>query len=101
MKKEPTPTVRILGEELRKLNITFQYEYPVRKKHVDIGLPEARILIEIDGPCHKGKTGKDFVRDMYSQMQGYKTFRFSNNEVQQDPQRIASFIQAELIRYTQ
>jgi len=101
MPKEPTPTVRLLGEELKKLHITFQYEYSVRRKHVDIGLREARILIEVDGPCHKRTRGKDFVRDIYSQMQGYKTFRFSNEEVQQNPQKIASFIQAELIRYTQ
>ena len=99
-RKEPTATARLLGAELKKLHIEFQYEWKMFRKHVDIKIYKVPILVEVDGPPHRRdrQKGKDFIRDIYSKICGYQTFRFSNDEVNANPAHVASYIQAEIDR---
>lgn len=57
---------------------------------VDFGNPDKRIAVEIDGPCHKTKRGKerDKRKTIVLTALGWTIVRFSNEEAQSDPKSL-------------
>ena len=95
IKRSPTKQAYSLYEELKKNNVSAILEYNDGHKCVDIGIPNARLYIEIDGPNHLNSPGqieKDFERDHYSEIDGFRTMHISNHSIDEDLKKIASAI---------
>ena len=70
-------------------------EYDDGHKCVDIGIPNARLYIEVDGPDHlnsQKKIEKDLEREHYSEIEGFHTIHVSNLSIDKDLNRIAEAI---------
>ncbi len=60
--------------------IKFRRQQPIGRYIVAFVCFGRRIIIEVDGGQHS-EEGKDKARDAWLKMQGFKVFRFWNNEV--------------------
>lgn len=71
-------------------------------KHIDLGIPTARINIEVDGKQHLTSSRQilaDLARGHYSDGLGYDTIHIHNEELQTDLEAIANAIaEAAMIR---
>ncbi|MBX2798694.1 MAG: endonuclease domain-containing protein [Myxococcales bacterium] len=58
-------------------------EQPVR---VDVLWERQRVILEVDGPDHRGadKYATDRLRDNHLQLQGYRVMRFTNEHIEHD-----------------
>jgi very-short-patch-repair endonuclease len=65
---------------------------PIR---VDLMWPKERCVVEIDGPDHRGalKYAADRRRDNGLQLDGFAVLRFTNDEIDDDPQRVLADIE--------
>lgn len=65
---------------------------PIR---VDLMWPEARCVVELDGPDHRGalKYADDRRRDNTLVLDGYAVLRFTNDEVHDDVTRVLATIE--------
>ena len=100
IKRAPTKHARMLYNELLKNRINAFLEYNDGHKEVDIGIPDAHIYIEVDGPNHLNdpdQIERDFKRDHYSEIGGFRTIRISNASIENDLKRISKAI-IEVIR---
>lgn len=82
LRKRLTDSERILWKHLRAKQIEgykFRRQAPIGKYIVDFVCHEKRIIIEVDGSQHD--VNIDNIRDEWMREQGYKVFRFWNNEV--------------------
>ena len=64
-------------------------------KHIDLGIPAARINIEVDGKQHLTSCKQilaDLARGHYSDGLGYDTIHIHNNELETDLEPIANAI---------
>ncbi len=52
MFRKPTKEALLLKDALEKLGIRVLIEVPDGHKHIDLGLPDARINVEVDGDHH-------------------------------------------------
>jgi very-short-patch-repair endonuclease len=60
--------------------LKFVRQEPVGRYTCDFVCREKRIVIEVDGGQHAGSK-QDTVRDRYLREQGYRVFRYWNNDV--------------------
>ena len=77
----PTPQARALHDALVARGIECELEPWDGHKHVDLGIPRAKINIEIDGNQHyldPKQITADFNRSYYSMRNGVKTIRYPN-----------------------
>lgn len=67
-----------------------------RTYHLDFALPEKKICVEIDGSSHRKEKQRlrDEKRDQYLAEIGWRTLRFTNDEVVADPTAIVGKILA-------
>jgi very-short-patch-repair endonuclease len=82
--KEPTKEAADLKEELQKHGIKVYVEVNDGYKHVDIGLPNAKLNIEIDGIQHlidPRQIVADLNRGYYSNKLGYSTMHIPNEMI--------------------
>ncbi len=90
-----TVEAKLLYEALRLRGVNAILEYFDGHKHVDIGIPDAYIYIEIDGDNHitdPKQIETDFTRDHYSEVEGFKTLRISNQSIDEHLEKIADAI---------
>jgi len=95
LKRPPTKQAHALYEALKKNGVSAILEYDDGHKCVDIGIPNAHLYIEVDGPNHLNspeQIEKDFKRDYYSEKDGFRTMHISNNAIDDDLKRIAEAI---------
>lgn len=71
-----------------------------RRFRVDIGFPEARLVVEVDGWQHHGRFKSDFERDRRRQnllvLHGWRVLRFAAGEIHRDVAGILETIEAAL-----
>jgi len=94
-KPKPTPQAKDLFERLNENGIDAQLEYWDGYKHVDIGILEARLYIEIDGNQHfinPKQLKTDIARDHFSDREGFGTIRIPRMVYDQMPEQIAQAI---------
>jgi very-short-patch-repair endonuclease len=71
--------------EVRLLASKWEYAYVA-----DIYIPERRIVIEVDGPSHRGREWRDRIRDAkFRSDLGIRTIRIENSEVEKNEHRAA------------
>ena len=61
--------------------ITFKRQQPLGKYVVDFVCFEQKIVVELDGGQHAATVEYDTVRDAWLRDQGFRVFRFWNNDV--------------------
>ncbi len=89
LRRNPTPTERILWERLRDRRfhgLKFVRQYPIGPFIADFCCRDRRIIVELDGEVHEGEQQRahDKARDAYLQGQHYVILRFSNQQVLDD-----------------
>ena len=93
--RKVTAEAKSLYESLRLRGVNAVLEYFDGFKHVDIGIPDAYIYIEIDGENHildPDQIERDFLRDHYSEKEGIATLHISNESVEKYADRIADAV---------
>lgn len=79
-----SPESKQLFDKLIEQGIFAELEYWDGHKHIDIHIPSAKLYIEVDGVQHftnPTQIASDFLRDHYSDDNGYDTFRIPNQIV--------------------
>ena len=96
LRKSETLEEKILWAFLRRNQIGYKF----RRQHsiggyiVDFYCPEKKLVVEIDGPAHSKKENKEYdkVRENYLNSLSIKVLRFTNLEVNADPEKVAKRI---------
>lgn len=79
-----TPQVLKLKHALERVGISAEEECADGHKHVDLCIHEAKLYIEVEGPPHflnARQIEADFLRDDYSAVGGFETFRIPNEYI--------------------
>jgi very-short-patch-repair endonuclease len=87
MRHEPTPSEARLFEAVRggKLGVSFRRQVPVLGRYVvDLLVPQLRLVVEVDGPCHEGRRNADARRDRTLARAGYTVLRLEADLVMSD-----------------
>ena len=93
-KKIITPEAQSLCDALTNEGIQASLECWDGHKHIDICIPSAKLYIEVDGMQHftnPDQMARDFIRDHYSDDDGFNTLRIPNQIVKD---RLADVIHA-------
>ena len=82
-RKNQTPTESLLWERLRnsQLGVKFRRQHPIGKYIADFVCLDNKLIIEIDGAIHNGQRENDEQRDKSLLEMGYRTVRFTKDEV--------------------
>jgi len=82
--KEPTGEAKMLTVALEKLGVNALLEVNDGFKRIDIGIPKARINVEVDGIQHLTNPHQivaDINRGYYSHKKGYSTMHIPNEMI--------------------
>ena len=63
-----------------QVGVKLRRQVPIGRYVVDFFCPAARLIVEVDGATHVGRTS-DAVRDGWLTAEGYRVLRVWNNEV--------------------
>lgn len=78
----PTSKENKLAEALKREGIMLQQQYEHKGKTVDIFIPDAKLVIEVDGSHHLTEPEqilKDFHREFYDELEGIHTLHIPNS----------------------
>lgn len=88
LRQNQTPTEEKLWWYLKdkKLGEKFRRQHSVEAYILDFYCKKKKLIIEIDGGIHKTKANQehDAIRDEFFTSLGYKTLRFSNDDVEKN-----------------
>jgi very-short-patch-repair endonuclease len=90
-----TPEAKTLFDALTQQGVFAEMEHWDGHKHVDIFVPSAKLYIEVDGLTHflrPQQIASDFMRDHYSDDDGFHTFRIPNAVVKENLQGVVKAI---------
>ena len=86
-RKAPTAEEGVLWTALRGRQlggVRFRRQQPIGPFVVDLFAPAARLVVEVDGPIHKGQRKLDVRRQSLLESLGLRFLRVSTEEVQHD-----------------
>jgi 5-methyltetrahydrofolate--homocysteine methyltransferase len=96
MRKNPTKAEKMLWDRVRanKLGHKVYRQKPMGYSIPDFVFPDKRVIVELDGGYHKSPEmmWSDQERDRKFAIAGYKTLRFTNDEILQTPFDVADRI---------
>jgi very-short-patch-repair endonuclease len=94
----PTTTESLLWEALRaeKLGVRFRRQVVLGRYIADFLSPRAKLVVEVDGEVHAGRTGADARRDRDLGRMGYRVLRLPRALVQQRLQEAVALVVAAL-----
>ncbi len=78
----------------------FHRQVPIGTYIADFVCHAARLIIEIDGGQHDPSSEVEARRTRFLESEGYRVFRFWNNDVLNNPEGVRSIIAANLHRVT-
>ena len=99
MRQAPTRSEAALWRLLSggKLGVGFRRQVPLDGRYVaDFLAPSARLVVEVDGAWHHGRTEADARRDRVLQRLGYRVLRLSANLVLKQPLEAAARVREAL-----
>ncbi|MBN4062283.1 MAG: hypothetical protein COA57_12145 [Flavobacteriales bacterium] len=99
LRKSQTKAEKMLWHILRNRNIgnhKFRRQHPIGPFFADFYCHEALLVIEVDGDIHELKEVKEYdaERQEYIEGLGLTVLRFTNEEVLEEPDRVAEEIEA-------
>lgn len=82
-RREPTPSERILWNDLRKLPYRFRRQHPIDDFIADFVCLQKKLVIEVDGEYHNTPDQKaaDAQRTEIIERMGFKVVRYHNDKV--------------------
>ena len=101
LRQNMTPAECKLWHYLRRKNIEglrFRRQYPLGPCIVDFVCLPARLIVEVDGGQHSWMERQDAKRTARLESQGFRVFRFWNNEISESLEHVIESIQLELRR---
>jgi very-short-patch-repair endonuclease len=98
LRGQPTATEFRLWNALRcrALGVEIRRQVPVGKYILDFLVPEVRLAIEIDGPCHDRRRHADERRDEALRRAGYRVLRIQAEQVLEQLAVVLAKIEAEI-----
>ncbi|AHW59627.1 histidinol dehydrogenase/leucyl-tRNA synthetase/ATP-dependent DNA helicase RecG [Draconibacterium orientale] len=102
LKDEMTKAENMLWEKLRNKQLGVKF----RRQHIiDFYIPDfvalsIKLIIEVDGKIHQLKKGEDEERTKRLAVIGYKVIRFTNEEVENDIEKVVLKIKKEVDKLT-
>ena len=98
LRREQTDAEQVLWNifrELRNSGIRFRRQHPVGEYIVDFINLEKKLIIEVDGGQHNEELmrRKEEKRTLWLESEGYKVFRFWNNDVLENREGVFHIIQ--------
>lgn len=84
LRNAPTDAERHLWRFLRQRQMAgyrFRRQVPIGSYVADFACLEVKLVVEVDGGQHGERRGYDEVRDRAIGAQGFRIFRFWNNQV--------------------
>jgi len=97
LRTKSTETEKFLWKRLRAKQIEglkFRRQHPIGGYIVDFVCLEKKVVIECDGGHHALQTERDHVRDQWLIEEGYKVFRFWDNEILRNIEGVLEMIQS-------
>jgi very-short-patch-repair endonuclease len=92
LRQNATPQEILVWEKLRnrKIGLKFKRQYSIGGYILDFYCAEKRFIVEIDGGIHKTKEAREYdaVRDKYFEELDYKTLRITNDEVENNIDKV-------------
>lgn len=91
-----TQQAKDLHTALISKGIESDLEFWDGHKHIDICIPSAKLYIEVDGMHHftnPDQMARDFIRDHYSDDDGYSTLRIPNQVVKDQLDEVVTAIE--------
>jgi very-short-patch-repair endonuclease len=98
LRREATPPEQILWSVLRGRRLgglKFRRQEPIGPYVVDFCCRELRLIVELDGMSHDDKQIRDEIRERWLREQGYRVFRVTNWDVNEDLEAVARGIARE------
>ncbi len=92
LRKNETKSEKLLWSILRGkqlCGLKFRRQHPVGPFFADFACVSRRLVVEIDGGCHDEIGEADLEREAYLRKLGWNVIRFSDEEVEQDPEAVA------------
>jgi very-short-patch-repair endonuclease len=99
MRQAPTPSEAALWRLLSggKLGVGFRRQVPLGGRYVaDFLAPWARLVVEVDGAWHRGRTEADARRDRVLQRLGYRVLHLPAKLVLEQPLEAVARVRAAL-----
>ena len=99
LKANPTPAEKVLWEYVRNKKTGFK----IRRQHIihnfvtDFVCLPCKVVIEVDGKIHEQQREYDELRTEVLNQLGYKVIRFKNEEVLENPNKVADKIKSILL----
>jgi len=100
LRREQTEWEHNLWTRLRRRQLKgfkFRRQHPIGPFFADFFCPEAKLVIEIDGPQHADELARDESRTGFLRDAGYRVLRFWNHEIRAEidtvMQRIADALE--------
>jgi very-short-patch-repair endonuclease len=90
MRRAPTEAEARLWAELRgsRLGSRFRRQHAIGRYIVDFYCPKRRLVVEVDGGIHGGATEEDALRTALLESRGIEVLRFTNDDVEQNLERV-------------
>ncbi len=95
LRKNLTDAERRLWQKLKRRQIAtakFRRQQPIGPYIVDFVCFEHRVIVEVDGGQHAEQVAYDEQRSGWLEAQGYRVFRFWNNDVLANTEAVAQSI---------
>lgn len=96
LRRTPTPQERTLWTYLSGNQMDgwhFVRQHVLRGWIVDFACRRAKVVVEVDGPYHLSRKVEDARRDRVMTDLGWTVLRFTNSQVDANPQGVAKAIQ--------
>ena len=96
LRNESTLAEILLWQHLKKKQMRgydFHRQKPIGDYIVDFFCPEMKLIIEIDGEIHSGKTEKDRLRQKRLESLGFHLLRFLDSDVKQNIRGVLAAIE--------
>ena len=98
LRKESTPPEQILWSVLRGRRLAglkFRRQEPIGPYVADFCCRQLKLIVELDGLSHEETARQDEIRERWLVEQGYKVFRLTNCDVNEDLEAVARGIARE------
>ena len=98
MRREPTEAERRLWARVRgsKLGTRFRRQHAIDRFVVDFVCFPERLVVEVDGHSHEGRSIQDAERDERLRLMGFVVARYANDLVMRDADSVVADIRKRL-----
>lgn len=92
LRENMTPSEKLLWKQLKKKEVKFSPQVVVCGYIADFYCSDLRVVVEVDGAIHKYRKKQDAKRDSHMRKRGIRVLRYSNKQVNDNPDKVAADI---------